>query len=544
MTLIDSRENYLSITRLKNFMEKKNLTDHEITLFIKIMLWLQQTKTGNLKELSLQGKEYTSVDEICCHQYLCTHDQKLCFFQKALTAMKNAKIVLIPQHYFFHDQLSPDPLLSPSDYIIMDHVDQLEKTFTETLSAQLTFQGLHRPFEKIKNLLEEDDHSKKLPNQANVNTNTQKIITRIEILFGLIGIFIEKNSEPFQFCFYLNDTAWLSGNNDWHKIEETSQNICESGNEIIELLHKSENRELQQAANEAQKVIRLIPQIIFPQTLKETLRFIAKNQDESMYIKTMPTHIGPIFRNKIIEKQKKCLLVSESITVKHSFSFIREQLQLDQNFKEIILKSHNNSKNITVHIIEDLPPPATEGYFLASSNLIKKIAIKKRGKTVVLFSSKKAITATYHAIAPALKDEGITVLAQYVTGGKGKILEYYKDEAATSILFATNSFWEKMEFMNGEVDYLIIQKLPFDPPDDPHLVSKRQYYKDLFNDFQIPHAILKFKHQIGKLACTVEEKGNVVLLDNRIKQKLYGKDFLESLPDSTIINYVKKDLIT
>lgn len=533
VTLIDAPESYLSLERLKTFMEKKNLADHEISLFIKIMLWLKKTKTGNLKELSLQGKEFSALDEVCCKSYLCQHSEKLCFFQKALSAMKDSKVLLVTQPFFLKDRFSEHPILPEAKYLIMDQADELEKNFTETLALSLTFQSLSRPFEKIKNLLGEESHT---PLYASV----QKFETRIEILFGLLGIFIEKNSEPFQFCLYLNDTAWLAGNPDWRKVEESAQRTLEDGKEIITTLTGIDKPEIKQALQEAEKTLALLDKILFQTSIEPTLRYINKGQDESIYLKKIPIHSGHMLQKKILGKQKKCVLISKSLTVKHSFRFIRELLELKEDFEEIIITPHHESKKINIFMVEDMPPPATEGSFVASAELIQKIALQKRGKIVVLFGSKKAITATYHAIAPQLKGEGITVLAQYVTGGKGKILEYYKDEAATSVLLVTNSFLEKIELHKGEVDCLIIQKLPFDPPNDPLFVSKKPYYKDLFNDFQVPHAILKFKHQIGKIAHTAEIRGDIVILDSRIKEKSYGKEFLESLPKNINQKYVKR----
>jgi DNA polymerase-3 subunit epsilon/ATP-dependent DNA helicase DinG len=175
------------------------------------------------------------------------------------------------------------------------------------------------------------------------------------------------------------------------------------------------------------------------------------------------------------------------------------------------------------------------------SELIKKIVKQNGGRTLVLFTAKKALSATYMLIAPQLKEEGINILAQGITGSRGKILEQFKDEPETSAIFGTDSFWEGVDLVGNMLTCVILQKLPFDPPDDPIIQARSQKYMDSFREYQIPRAILKFKQGFGRLIRSRKDTGSIVILDTRIIQKDYGMQFLKSLPEGIKIEYESKE---
>ena len=92
--------------------------------------------------------------------------------------------------------------------------------------------------------------------------------------------------------------------------------------------------------------------------------------------------------------------------------------------------------------------------------------------------------------------------------------------------------------MQGDdLNCVVIQKLPFDPPDDPMVVARSKKYRDAFNEYQLPKAILKFKQGFGRLIRSSKDTGTIVILDTRIVQKKYGHQFLTALPQGITIEY-------
>ncbi|MBU1953474.1 DNA polymerase III subunit epsilon, partial [Patescibacteria group bacterium] len=262
-------------------------------------------------------------------------------------------------------------------------------------------------------------------------------------------------------------------------------------------------------------------------------------------IKSAPINIGEKLRTLLFDAKKSIILTSATLRTENSFDFIRDQLSLSPDTGEVVLESHfDYPDQVKIIIAEDLPRPQTEGYFKACSDIIEDIIKANGGRTLVLFTSKKALTATYMAVAPNLKLDGYNVLAQGITGGKGKIMEHFKQEPGTCALFGTASFWEGIDIPGDLLTCIVMQKLPFDPPTDPIIFSRGLKYDDAFNEYQVPLAILKFKQGFGRLIRTSKDKGSMVILDSRISGSAYGQKFLTSLPGGIKIEHATADQVS
>jgi len=261
-------------------------------------------------------------------------------------------------------------------------------------------------------------------------------------------------------------------------------------------------------------------------------------------LKSAPINIGPKLKDTFYDTKKSIILTSATLRIENNFNFICDRINLHENYDEIHFPSHFDfPEQVKIIIPEDMPKPATEGHFKTSAEIIAGTIQKNGGRTLVLFTSKKALTATYLHIAPAMKEKGIEILAQGTTGGKGKILEHFKQEPDKTSIFGLDSFWEGVDIPDNLLTCVIVQKLPFDPPGDPLIFARCRQYEDSFSNYQLPKAILKFKQGFGRLIRSHKDKGTIVILDSRIIQNSYGMQFLNSLPEGIRIDYCTADSI-
>ena len=129
-----------------------------------------------------------------------------------------------------------------------------------------------------------------------------------------------------------------------------------------------------------------------------------------------------------------------------------------------------------------------------------------------------------------LKKENIELLAQNIWWWKQKIINYFKKHSSHSIMLWTDSFWEWIDIPGDDLKYLIIHKFPFWVPTDPIFKARSSLYKDSFQDYSIPKAIIKTKQWFWRLIRTKNDKWIFILLDDRIINTSWWEKLKSSFP--------------
>jgi ATP-dependent DNA helicase DinG len=157
-----------------------------------------------------------------------------------------------------------------------------------------------------------------------------------------------------------------------------------------------------------------------------------------------------------------------------------------------------------------------------------------RGGAFVLFTSYKMLIDAANRLKPALDRLGLPMFVQGQGAPRKILLERFRD-ADNGVLFGTASFWQGIDVQGEKLRNVTIFKLPFAVPDEPvteaRLDAIQRSGGNPFMDYSVPEAIIKLKQGFGRLIRSKTDKGIVVILDNRVKTKRYGKLFLDALPE-------------
>ncbi|WP_309302452.1 bifunctional DnaQ family exonuclease/ATP-dependent helicase [Streptococcus zalophi] len=162
--------------------------------------------------------------------------------------------------------------------------------------------------------------------------------------------------------------------------------------------------------------------------------------------------------------------------------------------------------------------------------LVKKIVslTRKNIPMLVLFTSKQVMLS----VSDRLDDYHIKHLTQYKNGLASNVKRRF-DNAESKLLLGTGSFWEGVDFTQQDKMIAVITRLPFDNPEDFFTKKMASYLRDNkknpFYDYTLPVAILKLKQAIGRTNRRQTQESAIIILDNRVVTKRYGKQITKAL---------------
>ncbi|MFO0595119.1 MAG: ATP-dependent DNA helicase [Myxococcaceae bacterium] len=175
-----------------------------------------------------------------------------------------------------------------------------------------------------------------------------------------------------------------------------------------------------------------------------------------------------------------------------------------------------------------LPEPSSPEWTLQFAREVFQLLRLSGGRAFVLFTSLRHMDEVHGLVSPHLQ---VPVLKQ---GDAPRKVLLERFVSAPSVLFASQSFWEGVDVPGDALSMVIIDRLPFSPPNEPLQAARMDAVRDAggrpFDDFQVPQAALALRQGFGRLIRTARDRGVVALGDSRILRKRYGARFFESLP--------------
>jgi len=190
-------------------------------------------------------------------------------------------------------------------------------------------------------------------------------------------------------------------------------------------------------------------------------------------------------------------------------------------------------RQMKMFVVQKIPDPRDAGYQEALEHWIAHFVQKTDGRAFVLFTSYRDLQHVAGAMEKFFVANEMNLLVQGAGAPRSKLLEQFKS-TPRSVLFGTDSFWGGVDVPGEALSSVIITRLPFAVPDHPLIEAKLELIEerggDPFTEYSLPEAILKLRQGVGRLIRTKTDHGIIVILDNRIVTKPYGRAFMQALP--------------
>jgi ATP-dependent DNA helicase DinG len=530
VALLKGRSNYLCHYHLERTLQNGRMTSRddvghlrEISRFLKMTNSGDKAELARVPENALIWNLVTSTRDNCMGSE-CQYYQD-CFVMKARKEAQQADVVVVNHHLFFADVALKDSgiaeLLPSANTIIFDEAHQLPDT--ATLFFGDTF-STSQVLELCRDVLAEG-----LSN-ARDGADWGKVVT-----------VVEKAARDLRLTFPQDivrlSLPQIAPSSDFFPALQTLKDELDGMLAVLETqAARAETLEQcrQRGLELAQKLVdwKFDPKAKVEKGAEAV--FWVEAYASSLQLHKTPLSIAPIFNGQREGVPRSWIFTSATLAVKNDFSHFSEQMGLDGEPSKSWPSPFNYEQQGILYVPQGLPDPNSMGYTDAVLDHALPIIEAAGGKTFLLCTTLRAVKRAAERLRDEFEKRGLP-FPLFVQGDKGRteLLDQFR-KAGNGVLIGSQSFWEGVDVRGDALSLVIIDKLPFAPPDDPVLAARIEVMekqgKNGFMHHTLPEAIINLKQGAGRLIRDENDRGVLMLCDPRVISKPYGKRIWQSLP--------------
>ncbi len=254
----------------------------------------------------------------------------------------------------------------------------------------------------------------------------------------------------------------------------------------------------------------------------------------AMQLNTTPLNIAELFQKQLLAQKRAWIFTSATLSVKGDFSHYQSELGLSEAATASWQSPFDFENQAILYVPEGMPEPNTPDYTPAVVEAAFPLIEASEGRAFLLFTSLRAMKLAHELLQEKFDQHKLDYpLLLQGQGSRTELLERFR-KLGNAVLVASQSFWEGVDVKGDALSLVVIDKLPFAPPDDPVLAARIEQIskagRNAFMEYQLPAAVINLKQGAGRLIRDEADRGVLMICDPRLLSKPYGKRIWQSLP--------------
>ena len=528
VALLKGRANYLCHFHLERTQQNGRLTSRDDVGYLRdISRFIKTTSSGDKAELSrvpenaLIWNLVTSTRDNCLGAE-CSYYQD-CFVMKARKEAQQADVVVVNHHLFFADVALKDTgvaeLLPTANTVIFDEAHQLPDTatlfFGDTVSTS-------QVMELCRDVLAEGlTHARDGADWGAVVSTVEKAARDLRLTFPSEGtrLALEQIAQSSPFFPALEHLKSM--------LKQLAE-VLSSQAERAETIEQCRVRTIELTAQlEAWNHVALVDEHAAKVLWVEAF-------SQALQLHQTPLSIAPIFSKQREGPPRAWIFTSATLAVKNDFSHYTDQLGLSDEPAKSWPSPFDYANQALLYVPGHLPPPNSPGYTDAVVDAALPVIEAAGGRAFVLCTTLRAVKRVAERLREIFEQKKYNwpLLVQGELG-RTELLSQFR-ASGNAVLVGSQSFWEGVDVRGDALSVVIIDKLPFAPPDDPvlaaRIVEMEKRGLNGFMNHQLPEAIINLKQGAGRLIRDENDRGVLMICDSRLISKPYGRRIWQSLP--------------
>lgn len=565
IALLKGRANYLCLHRLELARSEAMLPDKaSVRALARVEKWAHATRTGDLSDMPGLDERSPLIPFITSNRDNCLGSEcahyKTCHLMAARREAMAAEVVVVNHHLFFADlsvrESGMAELLPSVDAVIFDEAHQLNETGVQFLGQYL---ASAQWIDLARDLLGAGlTHARGAADWTQLSGSLEKSARDFRLLFpreagariawgqGAPG---GVDATDFaQACQALIDVA--------QEVGQALEPVCETAPDFPRLQER-----LAELSSIAQRFLNEpAPGLVRWAEVGSGVRVCETPLDiADLFKKQLTRESAPSADDgegwgqeddpgDMPAKRHKRAWIFTSATLGHDdrLSWFTEPCGLQSAQVLRVQSPFDYKRQGVLFVPREMVPPQDPGHTVAVAALAEQVVRTLVGRTLVLTTTLRALRQIGDHLRQAFQDSAIEVLVQG-EGSKRELMERFRSGAPQTgrgaqgyVLVATASFWEGFDVPGNALQAVVIDKLPFPPPNDPLVEARSKQLESQgrrpFSDYFIPEAAVSLKQGAGRLIRRETDRGVLVVCDSRLVTTGYGKGLMNALPDLSRIS--------